>query len=76
MPEGIRHPRKFTSEMLRKLGNPNNSPSITRVTKAPATIKRLGLLLETGTHTGRPPHRNLTEDIEAHITNTLNRTQL
>ena len=76
MPEDIRHSRKFTSEMLRKLGNPKNSPSITREIKAPATINRLGLPLETRTHNGRPPYRNLTEDTEAHITNTLNHTQL
>ena len=62
--------------MLRKLGNPKNSPNITREIKALAAIDQLGPPRETGTHTGKPPHRNLTEDTEAHITNTQNHTQL
>ena len=62
--------------MLRELGNPKNAPSITREIKAPAVINRLGLPLEAGTHTGKPPIHNLTEDTGAYITNTLNHTQL
>ena len=76
MPETICHSRKFTSEMLRKLGNLENSPNITREIKAPAAIDRSDLPFETGTHTKKPPHRNLTEDTEAHTSNTLNHTQL
>ena len=76
MSETVCHSRKFTSEMMRELGNPKNAPSITREIKAPAAIDRLGLPFETRTHTEKPPHRNLTEDTEAHTSNTLNHTQL
>ena len=76
MSENVRHSRKFTTEMLRKLDNLENSPNITREIKAPAAINQSDLPFEIGTHTKKPPHRNLTEDTEAHTSNTLNRTQL
>lgn len=55
--------------MLRKLGNLENSPNVTRKIKAPAAIDRLGLPFETRTHTKN--HLIVTEDTEAHTSSTL-----
>ena len=40
MPENVRHYRKFTTEMLRKLDNLENSPNITGEVKATTAVDR------------------------------------
>ena len=55
MSENVRHSRKFTTEMLRKLDNLRNSPNVTREIEASADTDRLDLPFEIRTHTETTP---------------------
>ena len=55
MSETVRHSRKFTTEMLRKLDNLDNSPNITREIEASAATDRSNLPFEIRTHTETTP---------------------
>ena len=55
MSENVRHSWKFTTEMLRKLDNLENSPNITREIEASAVTDQSNLPFETRTHTEATP---------------------
>ena len=55
MPENVRHCRKFTTEVLRKLDNLEDPPNITGEIKANTTADRSTVLFGAKIHTKTTP---------------------